>query len=156
LFPATAFWWLDHYEEFRRHLDRRYQVVERRRDVCVIYSLREPPESKQQQYQDLINRIRDVVRTTLPPGATVLVVSKGDDELVRLEGRAGWHFPQDEQGVYAGYNPADSAAAVRHLEELRGRGAQYLLIPQTALWWLDHYAGFRQHLEDRYRRLRSD
>ena len=30
-------------------------------------------------------------------------------------------------------------------------GAQYLLIPQTALWWLEHYVGFRHHLEQRYR-----
>ena len=35
-------------------------------------------------YRDLIDRIRDVVERELPPDATVLVVSNGDDELLKL------------------------------------------------------------------------
>src|SRR5260370_91691 len=104
-------------------------------------------------YHYLIHQIQETVRGKLPHGAKVLVVSKGDAELLRLEGRTGWHFPQNEQGVYAGYNPADAAAAVAHLEELRARGADFLLIPATALWWLDHYAEFRRHLENHYQTL---
>ena len=30
------------------------------------------------------------------------------------------------------------------------KGAQYLVLPSTSRWWLDHYAGFRQHLEHTY------
>ena len=33
-------------------------------------------------YQQLVRRIREVVRTALPADATVIVVSKGDDELL--------------------------------------------------------------------------
>ena len=33
-------------------------------------------------------------RRGCPAGATVLVVSRGDDELIALEQRVGWHFPQ--------------------------------------------------------------
>src|SRR3712207_2672412 len=51
-------------------------------------------------YQQLVRRIREVVRTALPAGATVIVVSKGDDRLLELDGRRGWHFPQNERGVY--------------------------------------------------------
>ena len=29
----------------------------------------------------------------------------------------------------------DSEAAIKHLELLRGRGADYFLIPRTAMWW---------------------
>ena len=25
------------------------------------------------------------------------------------------------------------------------------MVPAPSLWWLDHYAGFRRHLEARYR-----
>jgi glycosyltransferase involved in cell wall biosynthesis len=103
------------------------------------------------QYADLARRLREAVQKAVPPGATVLVVSKGDEQLLRLEGRKGWHFPQDGTGTYAGYHPADSAAAISHLEALRRRGGQYLLLPGTALWWLEHYREFRQHLEQRYR-----
>jgi glycosyltransferase involved in cell wall biosynthesis len=102
------------------------------------------------RYKQLTARIRELVRTALPPDATVLVVSRGDDELLKLDGRRAWHFPQNEEGVYAGHNPADSDAAIAQLEELRARGGQYLLFPGTALWWLEHYDDFREHLEGRY------
>jgi len=101
-------------------------------------------------YRDLIRHIRRVVHEALPAQATVLVISRGDNELLRLEGRTGWHFPQQEDGVYAGYYPADSAAAIAHLERLRSKGAAFLLIPQTSLWWLDYYTAFAQHLQNRY------
>jgi glycosyltransferase involved in cell wall biosynthesis len=108
-------------------------------------------------YQRLIVRIREAVHTTLPPGATVVVVSKGDEELLELgEGRRGWHFPQNEEGVYAGYYPADSTEAIAHLEELRDRGAEFLLFPGTAFWWFEKYEGFGRHLEGHYRRVWDD
>ncbi len=108
--------------------------------------------SKHIYYQRLIRRIREVVSTALPLESTVIVVSKGDDELLKLgDGRRGWHFPQSEDGVYAGYYPADSAQAVSHLEELRAKGGEFLLFPGTALWWLEHYGKFKQYLESNYR-----
>src|SRR5262245_32648690 len=107
-------------------------------------------------YQELIPRFRESVRNVLPPNATAVVVSKGDAELLKLDGRRTWHFPQDEDGVYAGYYPADSAAAIAHLEALRAGGSDFLLFPNTAFWWLAHYAEFRQHLDARYRRIWDD
>ena len=70
--------------------------------------------------------------------------------LLALDGRRGWHFPQDEDGVYAGYYPKDSTTAIAHLERLRGKGADYLLFPEPALWWLTYYDGLRAYLQDRY------
>lgn len=101
-------------------------------------------------------RIRELVRSVLPPDAHVLVISKGEDELLRLEGRCGGHFPQTSGGVYAGYHPADSAEAIRHLETLKAQGAEYLLIPATSFWWLEFYADFRRHLETSGRLLAYD
>lgn len=107
-------------------------------------------------YQQTVTEIRAAVGRLLPKEATALVVSKGDGELLKLDGRKGWHFPQTPSGVYAGHHPADSAAAINQLEELRSRGASYLVIPNTCFWWLDHYAGFSQHLDERYKRMWSD
>jgi hypothetical protein len=113
--------------------------------------------SKHVHYRRLIRRIRETVHTALPPGATVVVVSKGDEELLELgEGRRGLHFPQNEEGVYAGYYPADSAEAIAHLEELRARGAEFLLFPGTAFWWLEKYEEFGRHLDSCYRRVWED
>jgi GT2 family glycosyltransferase len=101
-------------------------------------------------YRDLVERIRAVVDHELPSDATVLVVSNGDHELLQLGAdRRGWHFPQMEDGTYAGHHPGDSAEAIAHLEVLRGRGAEYILFPETALWWLEYYQEFAHQLRGR-------
>ncbi len=101
-------------------------------------------------YRELIASVRDFVCEAVPPGSTVAVISKGDAELVKLEGRRGWHFPQSEDGTYAGHYPADSGACISQLERLRSKGAQFLVIPSTARWWLEHYAEFGVYLNTQY------
>lgn len=97
-------------------------------------------------YTDLIGQVAQAVRDHVPEGSVVLVVSRGDEELLKFPGRTGWHFPQTPDGLYAGHHPADSRQAIEHLNELRERGARYLLLPQTAFWWLEHYTEFAAHL----------
>ena len=96
----------------------------------------------------MIGRLLYLVDATLPTHARVGVVSKGDDELLRLGNRWTCHFPEHEAGVYAGSHPADSAAAILCLESLREREVDYLVFPNTAFWWLDFYDDFRTYLED--------
>jgi hypothetical protein len=98
------------------------------------------------EYRRLVRQVRRSVESVAPAGSTVLVVSRGDDELLQLDRRTARHFPCDAAGRYAGFHPSDSAAAVRHLEEQRASGATHLVLPSTALWWLDHYVGFAEHL----------
>ena len=107
-------------------------------------------------YVELIGQIRDVVRSALPEAATVLVASKGDDELLQLAGREGRHFPSDADGAYLGFHPPDDEWAVGHLERKRGAGADFLLLPATSHWWLDHYAGLADHLNRRYTAIVED
>jgi hypothetical protein len=97
-------------------------------------------------YARLVTRIRSVARTVLPVNALVVVVSRGDDALLDLDGRIAWHFPRLDDGRWAGHHPQDSTEAIAHLERLRRQGARYLLVPATALWWLTHYQGFADHL----------
>ncbi len=99
------------------------------------------------EQEPLIQRIRDLVRTHLPSDGTVLVVSKGDDSLLNLDGRRSWHFPQAADGTYLGYYPADSAEAITLLEASRSKGGDFLLFPKTAFWWLEHYGELRHYLE---------
>jgi GT2 family glycosyltransferase len=63
----------------------------------------------------------------------VLVVSRGDDQLLVLIGRRAWHFPQNEDGRYSGYHPADSGEALAYLDASRAKGAQYLVLAATAM-----------------------
>jgi hypothetical protein len=97
--------------------------------------------------------VQQAVQNTVPPHGTVVVVSKGDDALLELGGRRAWHFPRAEGGDYAGHYPADSTAAINHLESLRHKGADYLVLPRTALWWLEHYPDFARHLNQHYCRV---
>lgn len=102
------------------------------------------------RYRRTIHRIRGLVRAIVPPYVTVLVVSRGDEALLALDRRPAWHFPMAPDGRYAGHHPLNSAEAVAHLELLRDRGARFLVIPSTALWWLEYYDEFARHLERNY------
>lgn len=94
----------------------------------------------------LTDRIRRIVAGCVPLAQTVLVVNRGDDALLKLDGHTARPFPQGPDGGYAGYYPESSDAAIQHLEALRD-SAHYLVLPSTAFWWLDHYTAFRDYLE---------
>ena len=79
------------------------------------------------------------------------VVSKGDDELLKLNGHRTWHFPQDASGGYAHIYPAKGSEAVAQLETLQSKGAEFLLIPKPAFWWLEYYTELREYLEHKCR-----
>lgn len=104
----------------------------------------------------LVERIRHWVGEVLPPAAQVLVLSHGDEALLLLEGRRGWHFPRAENGGWADVPPTDGATLVSHLRALREQGATYLLVPTTAVGWLMASPEFKQHVEQHYRFLVRD
>jgi glycosyltransferase involved in cell wall biosynthesis len=107
-------------------------------------------------YTTLRASIRRSVETLTPAGSRILVVSRGDPELVAFSDRAGSHFPQEKDGGYVGYHPPDGAWAIAHLRELQEEGAEYLLVPGTARWWLNHYAELRRYLESACELVRED
>jgi GT2 family glycosyltransferase len=107
-------------------------------------------------YASSIVALRRAVAAHVPASATVLVISRGDDELVDLDGRTAWHFPRGDDGRWAGHYPADGAEAVRQLETLGRQGAAFLVVPPTSSWWLTHYDELRTHLHSRSRELVKD
>jgi GT2 family glycosyltransferase len=102
------------------------------------------------KYERMRRRIRELVAEKLPPEAVVLVVSRGDENLLQLESRRALHFPPSDEGGWAGYHPATAEEAVAQLEEMRTAGGQFLLLPSTGMWWLEHYGAFGEHLERNY------
>jgi hypothetical protein len=151
VFPATALWWLDHYSEFKNHLETVHERVGDDGESCVIFRLRRPDpgarRSSAGRNDGLVDQLREVVVGLLPRGATVVVVSDGDDPLLGLDDV--WAFPFSEGS--ARKLPADSAAAIAQLEAARGEGGEFLVIPTSSAWWLDRYRGFARYLDDRYR-----
>jgi hypothetical protein len=133
----------------QRRIERDYSrqavadIVRARLDVIgsrdLLGTLRREVTAFVDGYRGLIDRVRTITERVVPPQAIVAVVSRGDEALLDLNGRPAWHFPEARPGVYAGYHPADSDAAVAALAAARQRGAEFLLLPGTAYWWLEHY-----------------
>ena len=98
-----------------------------------------------------IKAVKTLVARIVPRRDPILIVSRGDPALLNL-GREAWHFPQTGDGEWLGHHPASSIEAITQLEELRDRGARFLVFPSTSLWWLEHYRGLRNHLDQRYER----
>jgi GT2 family glycosyltransferase len=100
-------------------------------------------------YDQLVARIRRRLSEVVPDGATVLVVSKGDDRLVELNGLRALHFPATAEGGWAGHHPADGSEAIGHLRALEADGAAYIAFPATSFWWFDFYPELTEHLRER-------
>lgn len=107
-------------------------------------------------YERLVSSIADIAARALPAGAMTAVISKGDNVLLEAIGGGAQHFPRADDGSYPGFHPADGGAAINHLEAQREAGVGYLLIPSTAFWWFEHYANFRDHLDELYSRVHAD
>jgi len=138
--------------EYARLLEANRRQFEEKWDLrWEPYGRRHGPD-----YAPMADRLRDVVDASIPKDSTVLVVSKGDELLLRLGGRRGRHFPADGDGRYAGWYPATGADALRHLLALRGQGAGYIVFPATALWWLDRYPELADYLATRCTVLSRD
>ena len=112
--------------------------------------------AQQFHYENLKEHMRQIVHTVVPPSATLVVISKGDGELLKLNGNRSMHFPAGPDGQYAGFHPKDSAEAIQLLESARARGGDFLLLPSTAFWWLDHYPELREYLLSRYKANHHD
>src|SRR5204862_6048681 len=71
------------------------------------------------QYEHVTQRIRAIATQTLPAGSEALVVSRGDDDLLKLGGLQARHLHQGETGKWMGHHPAGSEEAVALLEAMR-------------------------------------
>lgn len=135
----------------------RFEAIAERRERGTLSRRGGPaPVKGFPNYREHVAQVRAVVQARTPEGATVAVISRGDDAMLELHGREGWHFPRNGDGAYAGFYPKDSADAINHVEQLRAGGAGYLVVPACSSWWLEHYDGMREHLESRYQVVHDD
>jgi len=108
------------------------------------------------EYVELVTDVRTAIATNVPPGATVLVVSKGDEDLLDVPGRTAWHFPRDEHGTYAGWYAGDTDELLADLREQMACGAQYLVVPSTASWWFAFYPDLEQRFATMFDEVERD
>jgi cytochrome P450 len=104
----------------------------------------------------MLARIGNAVAAAVPDGSIVLVVSYGDEGLLQLKDKTGWHFPQDVDGFYSREYPEDGGVLVRHLRDMNAKGADYLIVPAGAFWLLEEYPDFAGYLDAHARRVVDD
>ena len=100
----------------------------------------------------LLRRLQSVGR----PDSVVLMATRSSGDATDLGSRPCWPFPQGRDGGWAGYEPADSKAAISHLEAQRSRGASYFVLPRSAFSWRRRYPELLQHLEETGLRVHED
>jgi hypothetical protein len=126
-------------EDHRQRLDRVEGQVAALRGAIDRLAQIADAQVREGEYQRNVRTIAHIVERVVPPHSTIAVVSKGDVDLLAFSGRRGVHFPRDSDGRHAPQHPGDSAVALALLDDAIGQGAEYLLFPYTARWWLDHY-----------------
>lgn len=98
------------------------------------------------EYTELVAHVCDTIAAVVPEDATILMVSKGDAQLLDVPGRTVLHFPQDDSGGYAGWYASDTDEVIADLDRQIARGATHIVFPESAAWWFEFYEG----LDDRF------
>jgi hypothetical protein len=104
-------------------------------------------------------RVRQCVRFPLPGNATsneiVAVIIEGSDRSLELPVRETWEFPESSNGDAADRLRSGSDP-IAQLEELRAKGARFLLVTDAASSWLAANSEFERHLDWNYRVVRRE
>jgi hypothetical protein len=101
-------------------------------------------------YRKLLGKVRQFVEMHVPSGAHMLVTTHGDEAMLLLGDRATESFPRSTLGVLGDYTDMQGDEAIIQLESRRNAGAEFLLVPSSALPWLATHPKLERHLEERY------
>jgi glycosyltransferase involved in cell wall biosynthesis len=107
--------------------------------------------SEQQQQIDQILIARRERADLVQPGERVILIDEGQFGNEPCPGREVLPFVERD-GAYWG-PPEDDDAAIREFERLRKRGAAFIAVASTSLWWLEYYVKFNKYLRTNFRIL---
>jgi hypothetical protein len=85
------------------------------------------------------------LRRMTPKNSLIVAADNGDPTVFYYAERKGWHF-LERNGIYYG-DPDGGRPAIVDLEQLRSKGAGYVVFTSNTAWWLDLYPELKQHLE---------
>jgi hypothetical protein len=110
-------------------------------------------ERTRQEWCEAVEKLRRRLMELAPRGTAFILADESQTQ-VECPDRDVVPF-LERNGEYWG-RPGDDAMAVRELERLRQGGASLIAFAWPAFWWLDYYAGLRQHLWRNFRCVRRD
>ena len=85
-----------------------------------------------------------ILKEITPADSLIAAADNGDPAVLFYGERKGWHF-LEKDGIYNG-DPDGSEPAIADLQQLRAKGAKYVVFTSNTAWWLDLYPEFRQYL----------
>lgn len=103
--------------------------------------------ARSQWMDQVLDSLEAMLKFFVPSGSHVLVVTGGDERMLRLSGVDTETFPSPNDFTAS----SDSQALVEELERRRRQGT-YLLVPESARWWLDGHPALRDYLEREFSR----
>lgn len=113
------------------------------------------PLAKPDTEREALQQAMEEIAARIAPGESLILVDEN-----QWAGRASDpsrnYIPfLEKEGNYWGW-PADDEIAIRECERLRKQGAKFIVFAWPGFWWLEHYAGFAQHLRSRHRCILSN
>lgn len=109
------------------------------------------PDSERWRARSWLHRLfraAEEIATYVPLGSSFLMIDGNELDPDVGSGRRRIPF-LERDGAYWGA-PEDDDTAISELERLRNAGANYAVVAWPAFWWLEHYAGLRDHLHSHY------
>lgn len=89
---------------------------------------------------------------TLPHAdGSLILIDDGTLERGRVAGRERHYFLSSD-GQFSGA-PADDTQAIQALEDLRSKGAAYVVLAWPSFWWRDHYSAFFSYLNAHFAKV---
>lgn len=140
-------------------LKRRWSLVDLPSSVDFVKMRRRlasdpDPESqlrRETEYRATVEAAADEIAAVVPAGGALILVDGQQLNAGEVaNGRRVIPF-LERDGVYWGA-PADDETGIAELERLRQQARpSFIVFAWPAFWWLDHYAGLRDHLRSRFR-----
>lgn len=112
----------------------------------LLTAPRRPRPRQQREWQEA----RAALQSLIPLDEPFVLV---DEEQIRaLLPHRRVHPFLGKQGAYWG-PPASDQQAISELNQLQAQGVKRIVFIPATKWWLDHYRGLRQYLDDRWVRM---
>ena len=106
------------------------------------------PPTRRLGYRRLVERVRAAVARRSPAAPRSSSSAGATATLVELEDRAGRPLPPGPGGATSATTPATARRRSTSSSTCARGGAEYLVLPATSYWWLEHYGGFAEHLRE--------
>jgi SAM-dependent methyltransferase len=130
-----------------RGLDSHPQLRDAQHEAMMPVSLAHPKNLAQSAWREKTLEFCLRLTAALPKSTSTTLIDDGQLGGIHLGIERQWLPFIERDGQYFG-RPSDDEHAISELTRMRENGCQFVAIAWTAFWWLDHYRGFADFLNN--------